>query len=216
MYEILEDYKTIYENIAIGKIQRKQQYQDTAAWLHKSYIKYPSFDEILTFYIENSHINFVKQFYDKLIFPYIRLGENKYNIDALLFLFQNDKIREYEQYLSWEVSIQTLENMVLQQYPNNITILEYRYHHSNWWFEYSVHEVPYFVLCGNDVPSLEQIRGMKKDLIEFNNLSLHLGYTDNEWITYLSRIYNAFENYLLNAVLYSDFKEYLDTNFIEY
>lgn len=216
MYEILEDYKTIYENIPIGKIQRKQQYQDTVAWQNKSYIKYPSLDEILIFYKENIHIKFVKQFFDILIFPYIYKGENKYNIDALLFLFQNDKIREYEQYLSWEVSILTLENMVLQQYPNNITVLEYRYNHLKWWFDYSVHEVPYFVLCGNDVPSLEQIRGMNKDLIKFNNLSLHLGYNDNEWIKYLSSIYNAFENYLLNAVLYSDFKEYLDTNFIEY
>ncbi|HBJ2623156.1 MULTISPECIES: hypothetical protein [Clostridium] len=214
--QVLEEYKLIYINERIGKIQRKQQHEMTNKWLKKESVNMPELMVIIGFMKENNNIKFTRQFYYKLIFPQICIEENKFNVDGLLFLFEADMIQAYEEYLSWKKSIIELENMVLSKYFNNNIVLEYRYERQKHWFEFSIHEVPFGVLYGMDCASLKQIKEMKSDLKEFKKLSLFLNKDEGENISYLSIIYDAWERYLISRDKYNGFKDYLIKNMIEY
>lgn len=216
MHQILEDYKTIYQDEVIGKSQRKRQYQATSEWLNREYTDIPNLQELMAFCNANRNIKFVKQFYDKLLFPQIRISEDKYDADALLMLFQNKMIMEYQKYLLWEVSVLELENIVLNKYPNSKTILEHRYERQMWWFNHSIHEIPSGILCDNNGASIEDLQGMKKDLAEFQKLCSLFNADNNEHIKYIFNMYCAYEQYLLHKNLYLNFKEYLEVNSIDY
>ncbi|WP_252217482.1 hypothetical protein [Clostridium sp. VAP41] len=216
MYQVLEDYKLMYENEPIGKVQRKQQHERSNQWLKKEYVNMPQLSVTIDFMKENKNIKFIRQFYYKLIFPQICAEENKFDVDGLLFLFEVDMIQSYEEYLSWKKSILELENMVLSKYFNNNIVLKYRYKYQKHWFGFSIHEVPFGVLYGMDCASLKQIKEMKSDLKEFEELCLFLNKDEEENISYLSIIYDAWEKYLMSVDKYNGFQDYLIKNMIEY
>ncbi|WP_315081757.1 hypothetical protein [uncultured Clostridium sp.] len=216
MYQVLEDYKLIHENEPIGKVQRKQQHEKSVQWLKKEYVNMPQLSIVIEFVKKNKNIKFTRQFYYKLIFPQICIEENKFDVYGLLFLFETDMIQHYEEYMSWKKSILELENIVLNKYSNNNVVLEYRYERQKNWFEFSIHEVPFGVLCGMDGASLKQIKEMKSDLKDFKKLCLFLNKDEGENISYLSIIYDAWEKYLMSVDKYNGFQGYLRKNTIKY
>jgi hypothetical protein len=216
MHQILEDYKTIYQYEAIGKMQRKKQYQSTIEWLQTEYSDVPDPQELLAFITENDNLKLVKQFYDRLLFPQIRLSKAEYDVDALLMVFQKKVVEYYEEYLHYELSVLELENIILEKYGNSKIILEYRYERQMRWLEYSIHEVPMGVLNGVNGASIEDICEMKKDLVEFGKLCSSLNIDKHEKIQFIYDIYDAYEQYLANRNMYLSFKQYLETNSIKY
>ena len=216
MQQILKDYQAIYQTEAIGKLKRKKQHQSVIEWLGKEYSEIPDMQEVLCFIRENQNIPFTKHFYDRLVFTQIRLSKDQYDVDALLMVFQKKVVDQYEEFLRYDISIQELENIVLTKYRGNKDILNYRYRRQLKWFDYSVHEVPTGVLCGVNGAAIEDICEMKKDLLEFEKLSISMNIDNREKIRSISVIYDAYEQYLIKRNLYRNFQHYLEMNSIQY
>ncbi|MDF2883848.1 MAG: hypothetical protein K0R54_4413 [Clostridiaceae bacterium] len=216
MYQVLEDYKLIYEKEPLGKFQRKEQHEKAVKWLKREYRNMPDLLISIKFVKQNENIKFTKLFYNKVIFSRIYDENNGFDVECLLFLFEKDIVQAYEEYVSYEKSILEIENIVLDKFPNNSIVLEYRYKRQKWWFDFSIHEVPVGVLCGMNGATQEQIKEMKSDLENFRKLCFLLNKKEEKYISYVLSIYEAWDDYLKNINKYSGLKNYLDENKIEY
>jgi len=94
--------------------------------------------------------------------------------------------------------------------PENQIVLFYKYTSIKRFLDYSIHEVPSSVLCGEVGAEKEHMPDMKKNLNEFAAISKKLGKDDEYLIQKCTNIYIAWEQYLEQIENYGSFMDYVE------
>ena len=230
MKEIFQDYLYISEKYPkekyLTKMERKQRYELLNKWLEGKYENFPNIEEILEFVKSNQKVYFYRQFYIKIIAPYVKKylqNEVKDDsiLDIIIYLMEKNKeiLSIISDAMNWIYSPMEIADRILEKNPENETILNYKYKNMLNFMVFSIHEVPYGVIDGMDGLKKENIKYMLKYVDDFEKICsvLKKETVYNKNLIDDCRIYyKAWEKYLNNSEKYESFEKYLIDNGIRY
>ena len=229
MTEILSDYYDFYTRYSkeyLSKIEKKQRHIDLMEWQKKEYNELPTLDEIIDFIKDKENLKSDVVFLKNTLIKRVIEDINNNNLDSLKYTFSLvdedhigysiDPINLICEETDFIYTRIELADKVLENDEKNQHALRYNYKLLEKFIGNSIHELPSGVLYGNDGASIEELEEMQKDLFDFKDLSNKLEKSNDDFIDFCFRIYNAYGDYLINRESYKGFVEYLEKHEIPY
>jgi hypothetical protein len=150
--------------------------------------------------------------FEKLIYPVLVVGVEAGDIDAIKLMVKLiDYVYIYQSRLKkWKYDSADLIRAGLRLNPLDNELLNRKYDSAVRSLLFSIHEVPWCVLHGNDSASESECQELLKYTYEFETLSKSLGKDDAELVAECRYYYKSFAAYLAAIDSYHNFAAYLE------
>ena len=150
--------------------------------------------------------------FEKLIYPVLAAGIEAGDTNSIkLMIMLIDHLYTYQSRIKeWKYDSADLIRAGLQSNPLDNELLNRKYDSAVRSLLFSIHEVPWCVLHGNDSASESECRELLNYTYEFEKLSQFLGKDDAELLAECRHYYQSFAAYLAARGSYHNFAAYLE------
>jgi hypothetical protein len=150
--------------------------------------------------------------FEKLIYPVLEQGVETRSIDAIKIMIElMQHVYTYQsRRKEWKYDLADLLQIGLLINPNDYDLLKWKYESAVRFLAFSIHEVPWCVLYGNNAASQSECQDLLEYTDEVEQLSKSLSKDDTAFLAECRYYYQSFASYLAAQAVYSSFEAYLN------